>query len=239
MSALRQTNTRESIREEDVEAPKDRGDSSKAATAFAAAPGRGHNPVFLLKVILRKILFSAEEENLTRSGQIILLLRDVILGIIFGLLTLSTLLFLDHRDVVHFQSAHNFRDAAFELLNDPETIANIEESSDLKFMSFDDYESKRQEIVGVEDKLRSQKELLEKRIKEGEEKDKDSDAVREEYETLMKNPLLGLDKYCGSCKWQGRTSCDQRVKYLRDTYNIGEPVAKIGAMNAPSCVTQV
>eukprot|EP00578_Thalassiosira_sp_NH16_P005114 CAMPEP_0181133006 /NCGR_PEP_ID=MMETSP1071-20121207/31301_1 /TAXON_ID=35127 /ORGANISM="Thalassiosira sp., Strain NH16" /LENGTH=99 /DNA_ID=CAMNT_0023219383 /DNA_START=172 /DNA_END=471 /DNA_ORIENTATION=- len=80
----------------------------------------------------------------------------------------------------------------------------------------------------------------EKRTKELEERIKsmDADAIRKEYETLLKNPLLEWDKYCGTCVWQGGTSCDERAKYLQETYNLGEDVAKIGAMGAPSCVKQ-
>lgn len=250
MSALRQINTKESIPEEDVEAPKDKGDSPKAgATAFAAAsasdshaaPGSTHNPVFLFKVILRKVLtllVTAEEEDLTRPGGMITLLKDVVLGIILGVLTISTLIFLDHRDVIHFQSAHNFRNAAFQLLNDPETIANIEESSDLKFMTISDYESKKKEIESVEDKLKGHHEVLDKRIKEEDEKKKEVESIREEYETLMKNPLLGLDKFCGSCNWGGASTCDVRVQFLQNTYNTRPIAAKISAMSHASCVKQ-
>jgi len=234
--------------EEDVEAPRDKGNSPKAAaTAFAAAsdshsgPGGGHNPVFLLKVILRKVmtlLLTADEEDLTRPGGIITLLKDIVIGIIFGVLTISTLILLDHRNIVHFQSAHNFRNGAFQLLNEPETIANIEESSDLKFMTVSEYESKKKEIEGVQDKLRGHQEVLDKRIKEGDEKEKEVESIREEYETLMKNPLLGLDKFCGSCKYAGSTSCDARVQFLQNNYNTRPIAAKISAMGHESCVNQ-
>eukprot|EP00578_Thalassiosira_sp_NH16_P031612 CAMPEP_0181080248 /NCGR_PEP_ID=MMETSP1071-20121207/2465_1 /TAXON_ID=35127 /ORGANISM="Thalassiosira sp., Strain NH16" /LENGTH=99 /DNA_ID=CAMNT_0023161711 /DNA_START=166 /DNA_END=465 /DNA_ORIENTATION=+ len=80
----------------------------------------------------------------------------------------------------------------------------------------------------------------EKRTKELEERIKsmDADAIRKEYETLLKNPLLEWDKYCGTCAWQGSTSCDERAKFLQETYTLGEAMSKIGAMGAPSCVKQ-
>jgi len=177
--------------------------------------------------------------RLSHSGKIIVIINSAIIGLILSLVVISILTFLDHRDVIHLDSAHNFRSMAFQLMNDPETIATLEESSDLKFLTIDKYESMKKEI---ETKDNDYVEHLEKRIKEEEEKMKmksrDTDAMQKEYETLLKNPLLEWDKYCGTCVWQGKTSCDERAKYLQETYNLGEDVAKIGAMGAPSCVKQ-
>ena len=151
-------------------------------------------------------------------------------------MTISTLIFLDHRGVVHFQSAHNFRNAAFQMLNDPETIATIEESSDLKFMTMTEYESKTKEIESVAEKQAKNQEILDKRTGEAEVKAKEVAAIKDEYNALMGNPLLGLDKYCGGCSWSGRTTCDGRVGFLQDTYNTRPLVAKINAMLHPSCI---
>ena len=124
MSTLRQVKkdaTAPAAPAEDVEAPPVTSPPKAPATAFAAASGSdsapagaGNNPVFLAKVIMKKVftlLVESDEEDLTRPGGIVTLLKDIILGVILGVLTISILIFLDHRDVVHFQSAHNFRNA--------------------------------------------------------------------------------------------------------------------------------
>ena len=33
-------------------------------------------------------------------------------------------------------------------------------------------------------------------------------AIKPGYDILMKDLMLGLDKFCGECSWRGRTSCD-------------------------------
>jgi len=179
---------------------------------------------------------SSEDENIFTVGGIIAVARDIFMGIILGFLTISMLILLDHRNVVHFQSAHSFRSAAFSLLNDPETIANIEESSDLRFMVVADFESRQGEIDGVAKKLEAQGEILAKRDKEVDEKKKEVELIRREYETLMANPILGLDKFCGGCVWGSTGTCDKRVTYLQDTYNTRPVAAKISAMTKESCV---
>eukprot|EP00580_Thalassiosira_gravida_P004276 CAMPEP_0201625564 /NCGR_PEP_ID=MMETSP0493-20130528/1312_1 /ASSEMBLY_ACC=CAM_ASM_000838 /TAXON_ID=420259 /ORGANISM="Thalassiosira gravida, Strain GMp14c1" /LENGTH=248 /DNA_ID=CAMNT_0048095565 /DNA_START=46 /DNA_END=792 /DNA_ORIENTATION=- len=248
MSNLRKVSNKDSP-EEDVEAPIDK-ESPKISTAFAAAstsdsfsaPGAGKNPVFLAKVIARKVLAllasSSDEEGVTQPSGFIALLKDVIVGIILGVMTISTLIFLDHRDVVHFQSAHNFRNAAFQLLNDPETIANVEESSDLKFMTIIEYESKRKELDSVVEKKAGNEEILKKRTEEAEVKKKEVEGMREEYEKLMGNPLLQLGSFCGSCSWKAGTTCDSRVQFLKDTYNTRPIHAKLNAMLHESCITK-
>eukprot|EP00571_Detonula_confervacea_P015971 CAMPEP_0172307472 /NCGR_PEP_ID=MMETSP1058-20130122/8320_1 /TAXON_ID=83371 /ORGANISM="Detonula confervacea, Strain CCMP 353" /LENGTH=240 /DNA_ID=CAMNT_0013019645 /DNA_START=84 /DNA_END=806 /DNA_ORIENTATION=+ len=237
MSGLRQV-LKDTIPEGDIEAPKDKGESKTSLLSDSTPSKPSHNPVFLAKVVLRKVIglvMSSDEEDLSQPGGVVTLLKDIILGVILGVLTISMLIFLDHRDVVHFQSAHNFRNAAFQLLNDPETIANIEESSDLKFMTINEFESKRKEIDSVAEKLKGHEEVLAKRVSEAEEKKKEMDGIKEEYAALMANPLLGLDKFCGGCIWSGKTSCDVRVTFLQDTYNTRPIAAKINAMLHPSC----
>jgi len=235
MSSLRQVKKDE--KDGDVEA------QSLLAVGRPSSPakvgGGGHNPVFLAKVVARKvfdiIMTDDDEADLTTAAGIVMLLKDIILGVILGVLTISLLIFLDHRNIVHFQSAHNFRNAAFQLLNDPETIANLEESSEMKFMTLQEYESKKKEIDGVQEKIKSSQETLEKRIKEAEEKQKEIDEIKDEHKTLMENPLLGLTYYNGGGSWSGKLSCDQRVSYLQDTYNTRPLVAKIDAMKKPGC----
>lgn len=210
--------------------------------AFIAAskPGASHNPVFLAKLVISKVmnlLLASDEQDVTQPGGFVTLLKDIIVGVILGVLTISTLIFLDHRNIVHFQSAHNFRNAAFQLLSDPETIANIEESSDLKFMTVAEYEAKKKEIDTVAEKLKTNEEVLEKRTKEAEEKEKEIQGIREEYEKLKNDPTLGLNKYCGGCSWRGGTTCDARAQFLINTYNTRPIQAKVNTMLHAACAS--
>ncbi|KAL7524351.1 hypothetical protein ACHAXR_000539, partial [Thalassiosira sp. AJA248-18] len=203
--------------------------------------GGGHNPVFLAKVIFRKVvdlLVTSDEENLTGPALIIVFLRDIILGVILGVITISIVIFLDHRDIAHFQSVHNFRDAAFQMLNDPETIATLEESSDMKFLTVDDFEAKRREIDAIPEKLKKNDEVLDKKTEEVAAKKAELDAMKPEYEKMLHNPLLGLDKYCGTCIWGNKFTCDGRVKFLQDTYNTKPIQGKLSAMGQPSCISK-
>eukprot|EP01083_Nonionella_stella_P057993 152013_1 len=100
------------------------------------------------------------------------------MGVVLGVLTISCLIFLDHRNILHFQSAHNFRNAAFQLLNDPETIATLEESSDMKFLNLSEYEAKVNEIDSAAEKLKKHAEVLERRTAEADEKQKHLDAIK-------------------------------------------------------------
>eukprot|EP00578_Thalassiosira_sp_NH16_P000658 CAMPEP_0181138020 /NCGR_PEP_ID=MMETSP1071-20121207/34019_1 /TAXON_ID=35127 /ORGANISM="Thalassiosira sp., Strain NH16" /LENGTH=99 /DNA_ID=CAMNT_0023224819 /DNA_START=69 /DNA_END=368 /DNA_ORIENTATION=+ len=49
---------------------------------------------------------------------------------------------------------------AFQLMNDPETIATLEESSDLKYLTVDDYESMKREIEKKHDELKINTETI-------------------------------------------------------------------------------
>lgn len=242
MGGLRKLTKKDTaVPEGDIEAP--RGKDSPAKGVASALRGANHNPVFLAKAIFRKvvdILSSDEEEDVAilTPGGILSLLKDLVLGIIFGVMAVSFLIFLDHRNVIHFETAHTFRTAAFQMLNDPETIKNLEESSNLKFLTVALYESKRKEIDGAEAKITNANDMLEKRTKEAEEKQKELDPIKAEFDGLYGNPLLGLNAFCGACVWEGGNTCAQRVQFLQHTYNTRTIAAKINAMVHPSCISK-
>jgi len=223
--------------EEDVEAQK----QQSAPAIPAPARGGGHNPVFLIKVIFKKVftlLIMSDEDDISKPGGVITLLKDIVLGIILGVFCISTLIFLDHRDVIHIQSAHHFRDAAFSLLNDPETMATVEESTGFKFMSMREYEAKMKEIESVEDRNEKSQEILEKRIAEAEEKTKEIDSIKEEWENLMKSPLLKLDKFCGACIWGPGKTCQGRLDFLKSTYDTPHLQGTVNVMLRPACISE-
>ena len=242
-----------SRRQVDVESPPEdnKGDgvgNVPPATAFAAASsadsfaapsgvGSSKNPIFLAKAILRKVitLMSSNDEDVTRVGGIVTLLKDIVIGFIIALFYMAAIMFLDHRNIIHVQSAHNFRNAAFQMLNDPETIASIEESSDLKFMTTSDYEAKREAIEGAAVRIKDKEEEMKIKAAKAEEVHKELEAAKAEYEKLMASPMLDITKYCETCTWAGKTTCGQRVQFMMDTYNMGKIASMNSAMEVATC----
>lgn len=214
MVGLRKVIKRENPPEKDVEA------------GSVAAPLLRHSPLFLAKAIGKKVfgLITVEEpeegaegaEGTSQSPVVstIIFLRDVILGIISGVMVISVMVFLDHRDVIHMQSAHNFREAAFSLLNDPETIHTLEEVSDMLFMSMPDYEKRKGEIDEVLKELKDEEEKLASKSAEGEKITTELGPVKEEHDKLLANPALELDKFCGECQWNDKMTCEQHFQDL-------------------------
>ena len=122
----------------------------------------------------------------------------------------------------------------FQLLNDPETFATLEESSDLKFMLVEDYQSQRKELDEADKILNRSKQRLETCTAEAAEKQKEIDELKAVHESVITNPIFELDKWCGSCRW-GVTSCDGRVDYMAITYKTRAINAKIVIMGDGSC----
>jgi hypothetical protein len=167
---------------------------------------------------------------------IITLLKDITIGTVFGVLTISFLIFLDHINVIHLQSAHNFRQSAFSVLNDPETLATLEESAGLKFIPIGDYEAMKNEIDAAAAKVAKVKDTIAERIKETEQKKAELEPLKAEYEKLLKESKLELDKWCGECSWLGGTSCDARKQYFIDQYGNTEILSKVAIMKqSPGC----
>mmetsp|Transcript_45677 Transcript_45677/g.95860 ORF Transcript_45677/g.95860 Transcript_45677/m.95860 type:complete len:244 (+) Transcript_45677:116-847(+) len=240
MSGLRQVvsvSQQDASPEEDIEAPKEKGQSTSETNA--AANHVRKNPVFLARAIFRKVLVllvATDEKDITQPGGIVTLIKDILVGIILGVICVSALIILDHRNVIHFQSARRFRKAAFRLLNDPETIANLEESTEYKFISMDEYEENIKEIKSAAKKLVSLKPLLEIRTAEAEKSKKEVEPIRVEWETVTSNPLLMLDKFCGGCRWGATATCQMRVDHLQNMFQIKPIVGRVRAMSRESCI---
>ncbi|KAL3812134.1 hypothetical protein ACHAXA_009393 [Cyclostephanos tholiformis] len=247
MSNLRQKK-REVVPEEDVEAPlifppkrdaaASPGDSSMPAKA---SNGRTNNPALLVRLVLRKVLdqLSGDEDSgdITTLGGILALLKDIVIGIICGTLILSTIIFLDHRNVIHLQSAHNYRNMAITILSDPDTREEVQEASGLIFLRSEDYERKATEIKSAPTKMKEAEEKKKKVVADLEVIKKERDTIKPGYDELVSHPSLGLDKFCGDCMWQGGTNCNVRKDYLKSTYNLGEIKAKVEMMKIlPQCV---
>ncbi len=253
MANLRKTTKTNALPSDDIESPfsssihedatKTRliaSDKDDAPTAYDCSTPAPLNP-FFLHAIRRKVLSLLVDDDDSNNNnnsnnsqslweQLISVLRDVILGSIFGLLTISFIIILDHKNIIHLQSAHNFRNAAFRLLHDPETISYMETNMDMKFMSIIEYNSTQAEMNKAAQEMERLQKLLEERSAEGEEKKELLDTLSKEYNTLLSNQILGLDNFCGTCKWGGSGTCDDRVQYLMNTYGNSLLAAKVGAM---------
>ena len=245
MSTLRQKK-KDPVPAEDIEAlinPDSEALPPRAPPANQSKSSTSqHDPSTIARLVLSRVgeLISKEEtegDDISTSEGFVSLLKDIFIGITFGLLCISILIMLDHKDVIHIQSAHNYRNMAYTLLNDPETRTNVQESSGLVFMTMEDYESKVKDIEKTPAQL---KELEEKKTKSNanlEVATKERDAMKPGYDKLVSDPLLGLDKYCGDCKWQGGSTCDSRKEYLMSTYNQTELKTKLDLIKStPQCV---
>mmetsp|Transcript_13990 Transcript_13990/g.22968 ORF Transcript_13990/g.22968 Transcript_13990/m.22968 type:complete len:270 (-) Transcript_13990:203-1012(-) len=198
------------------------------------------NPLMLAKLILRKflILLTNEEETdpTTTLGYTVALLKDIIIGIVFGFLTISFAIVLDHRNIIHIQSAHHIRESVYASMSDPATLQQIEAEMDMKFMSIKEYEAAKQEIQASQTVFDEVKSKLETREKELEELNTKFQAVVDEKAELMKHPkFAGLDNFCEACSWGGPGSCGARVEYLMNTYNVGKVAAMLDLMGKDKC----
>lgn len=227
----------------DIEAP-DKG-SSTEATAFVAPSsprGAGPNPVFLAKVIFSKVvslLVTSAKEDSTQPVGIITILKDISVGIICGVIFISISIFLDYHDVIHTESAHHFRNATFQLLDNPDTVANIEESSGHKFMKMNEYESYVKEIDRVMELRAFIKENLENRtaILEGLQKEVESRKAEHDILWAKGNEYWALDTFCGECSWYG-TGCAERVMFLKSKYKAPTLASIISTMKDGNCRKQ-
>ena len=227
-----------------VAAPKNTTASSAPSPAISAfdrmaQSNNNHNPILLAKLVGRRFLhLMLTEEDTDPSSNLgfaIGLLKDIILGIVFGVLTISLIIVLDHRNIIHLQSAHHLRDNVYATMSNPDNLAYLEEETGMKFMSFEEYDSAKKEIDSSSDLTEQAKTKLDERTKELGEKKKELETIKEEYEKAKSDPKFkDLDNFCDSCKW-GPTTCGARVTYLIDTYNNGKIVAMMNLMKDGKC----
>eukprot|EP00956_Cyclotella_meneghiniana_P027414 scaffold61242_cov53-Cyclotella_meneghiniana.AAC.4 len=236
---------------DDKESQSSKGlDAVPPANATSIAPSSlggsssspANNPIFLAKMVIRKVLsiLITDDEGgdvgpSVEGYSVIGFLKDVLIGVVMGLVTISLMIFLDHINVIHLQSAHNFRENAFAMLNDPETIANLEEAG-VKFITMDQYQLMKEELDGADEKIEDMKEKVAAKVKEMAEIEAKLGPIKEEYEKRLAATTLPLDKWCGTCAWGGGGNCDARKQYFIDTYGHGEVSAKVAIMKqSPKC----
>jgi hypothetical protein len=243
MSNLRQKK-KETVPEEDIEGllcPDDGAPAPATLSNPVTAKHLQHNPFFITQLVLRKvdelITSNNEDEDNTSSGGIIVFLRDTVIGIVFELISVLILIFLDHKDVIHLQSAHGYRNIGLQMMRNPETRKNVEENSGLKFMEAEEYQNKFAEINSYPAKMKPQEENTKQVLEDLEVAKKEHAAIKPWYAILALDPMLGLDKFCGECSWNGGTNCDACLSYLMSTYGLRPVKGKLELMKStPQCV---
>ena len=141
-------------------------------------------------------------------------------------------------NIFHFQSAHNFRDSAFAMLNDPETLSNLE-AAGLKFIQTEEYEIMKQEINTAQERIEKIKEEISKREQQKIGKSAELGPLKEELDKTLAESTWGYHQWCGKCPWGGAGNCDARKQYFMDEYGHTEVSAKFNIIKKhPKCKSE-
>jgi len=193
----------------------------------------------LFRKIAMAILTNLDDETLQREDTeviliIITLLKEAMLGILIAFVAVSVCLFIDHRFLLHLPTARNFRRATFAVMNDKETLRNVEENAGLKFMDMDEYDSMVSEIEKAENKTKLAESIFEKRGDDLIDMEKEKLQIERDHEQELVS--LGLDKFCGDCKWgEGKATCQWRVDMMKDKYETPKYQAMMSVMQNGRC----
>ena len=121
------------------------------------------------------------------------------------------------------------------MLNDPETHANLKEAG-LILIPMEDYNRAKHLYAYMVKTIEGAKKDIEEGTKELAEKQAEIGPLKEEYEKMLTNSNLGLEKWCGTCLWGGGGTCDARKEYFIGTYGHDEVSAKVAIMKqSPKC----
>jgi len=126
------------------------------------------------------------------------------------------------------------------MMLDPETRKNAEESSGLIFLDDYEYKTKFDEIGVYPSQVKALEERTKKYLADLEVAKKEHAAIKPGYDILVNDPMLGLNKFCDECSWNGGTDCFMRLSYLMDKYNLKPIKATLDLMKStPQCVKNV
>jgi len=196
----------------------------------------------LLHKIIMNVLTNEDDETLGRDDTethilLITLLVEAIIGILLAFAAITFTLFLYNHFVPHLPTAHNFRKAAFALMNDDETLKDFEKNAGLKFVEMREYTSIVREIEEATNKTKTGEIAVRTRSEYIAE-------MKDEIETnqyAVKIPemvsSLELDRFCNVCIWSvsQNVNCIQRVGALKEKYKIPKYQAMLSAMEKKSC----
>mmetsp|Transcript_6022 Transcript_6022/g.10577 ORF Transcript_6022/g.10577 Transcript_6022/m.10577 type:complete len:717 (+) Transcript_6022:3-2153(+) len=226
----------------DVESQsKNKKEISPRTVASRPAAGRhDFSGRVLLRNICAAVFTNPDDETLRREGTdsvviTVTLLKEAMLGIFLAFLALCLFMFLDHYFLMHLSSARYIRKATFALMNDQETLMNLEKNAGLKFVDMEGYNSMMDEIKGAEERARKIEVMVERRSDELAGLEKERDRYSEELPKIWAS--TDMDKFCGTCIWSQsqKITCIQRVEALEATYKTPRYVAMESAMKKEAC----
>ena len=202
--------------------------------------GKSENWKELAHKIAMAILTDLDDETLQREDTemilvIITLIKEAMLGVLIAFVAVSLVLFLDHRLLLNIPTARNFRRATFQLMNDRETLRNLEENANLKLMEQEDFSTMMHEIGNAANKTKLAYSIYQTRSEDMVKMSKDLVDYSQQMPILLAE--LDLDKFCGHCIWSKsqHISCNQRAEALQKTYQIAKYEAMVSAMKKRSC----
>ena len=168
------------------------------------------------------------------------LLKDIMRGLMLGFIIMLATIFLDYHNVIHLESAHHTRATAFRVLNDQDATAIIEDTSNLKFIKYSEYELMMKDVGNAGEEIAFRKEEIERRKAEADALHKEVESIQAEHKGLMEkaNELFEFEKFCPECYWQGRTTCETRQEFLERHYKVGRVESMVTTMKTTSCKKQ-
>lgn len=202
------------------------------------------NPIIIARIILRKAITLVFRDH----NFIIRNLKDIIIGITFGAITVTILIALDYRGIINVESARTLRKVASKVINDPLVIANLEKELDVKIIKIERYNTIEQELKVANTNMTIMEKKMEYYTKDLKEKLKELESVKKEYDTLY-NKIQTLDWkqiFCGECIYghmhggekkqtTTTTTCDKRVAFLLEKYDKWSIDAKYLIMQDFTC----
>lgn len=178
------------------------------------------------------------EKDSDNSSRCAILLKDIIVGLLSATGFVFLLLLLDYSIIAPSWASSSAGRTAHRITTaitiDPEILTEIEEATGQIFVPMDWYDEVHAEIRLAHTII--EEEMLEfiKKNKEMVIALNDRLEVKPEHEKLSK--YLELETYCGSCRWKGRTTCDERLHHVQKTYGDGEARGRILIIqNFPQC----
>lgn len=205
-----------------VATASDSSPTAEKTSTVSPSDRRDHRAV----IILRKIgstCIGGEDGGVLRTFE------DAVKAMVLATIASLLVIFVG---IVLFGAAEKARNQALAMMEDPEMLSYLEESSGFKFITVDEFNVYDEGIANYRSMLLKKQVTLEEKSKELEENKNSIGPLREEVKELENKS--GLDKWCGSCGWKGRTSCDARLSYVKDKHQKTDIIGKVEIMKDSS-----
>ena len=149
---------------------------------------------------------------------VIRLLQDIVYGIILGSIGMCLLLLLDYYSIINLETGRVVRKTASHIFNTPEFLEIIkEEMGDKELISLESYNTMTTELSDSEAVIQNESKILEIRTTKANTLKSELEALRIEYDRLMK--AAGLDVFCEECTWGMGFNCRGRVNHMLENYS--------------------